>query len=303
MATKKSAAAEKTPVVAAKTPTNNSGIEKGKFDKQLRSSYSGFLGTDTNHVLYAGYFTKGSVIEIEIEVPADKSFKFKKDNTFLWYLNDSVYESSMERLLSGPQLKIDDSSTDDHITGRMSTTSASQMILTTIPYDAGWNVYVDGQKVEIYETLDALMAFDIESTGDHTIEFRYMPSCYKIGFAISIISIFVFIVLCVLEFVLKKKQVVKVKNCPDEYWVLDDFDEDVELAKQAEEEEVQKLLAECAENEHAESEANSDTQIENTAAKNTETDNVTDTQETELRSDDTLSEKPNDSSDDTVSND
>ena len=39
-------------------------------------------------------------------------------------------------------------------------------------------VTVDGKPVEVYETLDALLAFDV-SEGQHSIEMIYRPEIYK----------------------------------------------------------------------------------------------------------------------------
>jgi len=201
--------------------------------KEMKVKFSGlmgsfpYLGNDTDHVLAAGYYEKDEIISIEITVPKDMKISFDKSYDFLWYLDSELYDSAMSRLINGPQFNIDPESTDDHLTGTISTYNSSQMILTTIPYDEGWNVYVDGEKVEIYKTLDALMAFDVSSAGDHTLELKYMPSCYPLGFSISILALLIFISLCVIELILKKTLFKnRIPEYPDEYWILEDFDED-----------------------------------------------------------------------------
>jgi hypothetical protein len=39
---------------------------------------------------------------------------------------------------------------------------------------------VDGEPVETYKTLNALLAFDVEE-GEHTVEMRYFPKEYKVS--------------------------------------------------------------------------------------------------------------------------
>ena len=79
--------------------------------------------------------------------------------------------------------------------------------MTTIPYDKGWNVYVDGKQVDTYSVYgDSLMAFDIENTGDHEIEFKYMPKIYVLTGIISIASTGVFIGLIAFEYAKSKKR-------------------------------------------------------------------------------------------------
>ena len=184
-----------------------------------------FLERDTDHVLSIGHFEEGSEIKLTFYIPKNDSINFYTKQTFLWYFDNSAYESSMQKMLALPQFKIDSQSSDDHLFGSIKTESDSQMIMTTIPYDKGWNVYVDGEKVEIYETLDALVAFDIEAAGEHSLEFKYMPKIYNIGLIISIIGIIAFVLICAADFVLKKT-IFKNRNVRylSDFWVLEDFE-------------------------------------------------------------------------------
>ncbi len=74
-------------------------------------------------------------------------------------------------------------------------------VYTSIPYDEGWSVYVDGKKVETYKLANALLTFDI-TPGTHKIEFKYRPKFFLLGLIISIISIIILII----SFKLDKKK-------------------------------------------------------------------------------------------------
>ncbi len=187
------------------------------------------LGKDNNCILHIGYHQKGETIKINLEIPKDEEIKLYKSTAFLWYLDTPVYEEAMTRMLDQPQFDIDSESTDDNLFGSITTAKPEQMIMTTIPYDEGWNVYVDGEKVEIYESLDALMCFDIADVGEHTLELKYMPDCYKLGAVISVIGVITFVVLCGAEFVIKRTRLKNIKllcppTAPHEYWTLEDLD-------------------------------------------------------------------------------
>jgi hypothetical protein len=107
----------------------------------------------------------------------------------------------------------------------INTQENDQTILTTIPYDKGWKVYVDGESVETYEALDALMAFDIENNGEHLLELKYAPTEYTVGIIISICGIAAFIVICLIDFILKKTLLKnKLRTYAQDYFVLDDID-------------------------------------------------------------------------------
>ena len=186
-----------------------------------------FFGDNSDHILHAGSYEKGDKIFVRIEFQKETSISFRYDIPYLWYLDNEVYDNFMTLMANGPQFKIDPDSVDDHLTGTISTAAKDQMILTTIPYDEGWNVYVDGEKVQTYETLGALMAFDIGATGNHMLELEYFPECYSTGILLSLTGISLFVLLCAAEFVLKKTLFKnRIPVYPDEFWVLEDYEED-----------------------------------------------------------------------------
>lgn len=61
------------------------------------------------------------------------------------------------------------------------------MFFTTIPYEKGWNIYVDGKKVEYKKLLDTFIGFNL-SKGKHNIKFNYETPYLKEGIIISLIS-------------------------------------------------------------------------------------------------------------------
>lgn len=46
------------------------------------------------------------------------------------------------------------------------------LLYTSIPYDEGWKIKVDGQDVEYIKLLDGLIAVQLNE-GNHVIEFKY----------------------------------------------------------------------------------------------------------------------------------
>ena len=182
-----------------------------------------YLEKDTDNVLYLGNFYEGDELRITFYISEKDSITFDTSEYFLWYFDTEAYESTMAKMQAAPQFIIDDESTDDNIFGSITTAKSEQMILTTIPYDEGWNVYVDGEKVETYKTMDALMAFDISESGEHSLELEYMPKLYKPMHFVSIISIVIFILICGAELVLKKT-VFKARKAEviEDIWLLED---------------------------------------------------------------------------------
>jgi len=130
------------------------------------------------------------------------------DESFVYYIDTEVLNEVFSKIQS-EQLIIDEEYKDDDISGKITTLEDNRTILTTIPYDSGWEVYVDGKRVETTEALNALVSFEIDEAGTHDIRFLYRPVTFKVGIVISLTSIAIFIAIIILENRLKKIRLVR----------------------------------------------------------------------------------------------
>ena len=189
------------------------------------TNFGNYLGKNTQHIFSLGWFEDGENVTVKIEFEED-SLSLKGGCNYIWYLDRAVFEESFTDLLDNSQFVIDENYQEDHLTGTIKTNNTNTTILSTIAYDKGWQVFVDGEQVETYQTLDALIAFDIAGAGEHRVEFKYIPKIYVIGASLSVIGICIFVVLCCTDYVLKRtifaNKQLKVSDIP---WVLEDFDE------------------------------------------------------------------------------
>ncbi len=130
------------------------------------------------------------------------------DDSYIYYVDTDVLNEVFAKIQK-EQMIIDEDYNDDDIKGTITTLSDNRTILTTIPYDKGWEVYVDGEKVETSEALNALISFEIDDAGEHDIRFLYRPATFKLGIAISAISIACFAFIVIFEKQLKKIKLIK----------------------------------------------------------------------------------------------
>lgn len=72
------------------------------------------------------------------------------------------------------------------------------IMFTSIPYEEGWSIWVDGKKVKPEMIADALLGIRL-AEGDHTIEMSYMPQGFVIGQIITLMSSVCLIVVSLLE--------------------------------------------------------------------------------------------------------
>ena len=62
------------------------------------------------------------------------------------------------------------------------------LFFTSIPYDKGWTVTVDGQEIKGRKLMNAFLGFDLPA-GEHELSFRYYPPGLKAGMAVSAVTV------------------------------------------------------------------------------------------------------------------
>lgn len=65
---------------------------------------------------------------------------------------------------------------------------SDETVITTIPAEDGWQLYIDGNPAEYKAYQDAFIAFDVPS-GDHTVELVFTAPGLKAGVAVSCIGV------------------------------------------------------------------------------------------------------------------
>ena len=101
---------------------------------------------------------------------------------------------------------------DDNITIQCNNTKEeNSYMLCTIPYDAGWNVTVDGKKAEVFTALGNYMLFEI-SPGEHVIEMKFIPQGLCMGIAVSVVTIVLLLLFFGISQVRKQKNGEKAEN-------------------------------------------------------------------------------------------
>ncbi|MDO5568612.1 MAG: YfhO family protein [bacterium] len=145
------------------------------------------------NVLELGYFKVGEVVKIEIELLEDTT---RIDDYQFYTLNMQNLSTVVDKLDNSTYKVVINKG--DYIGGYVDNTTGG-MLYTSIPYDDGWNVYVDSKRVEKSKILDTFIGVSL-SSGEHYIEFKYFPKGLLLGILISIASF-------VLYFLLKKNEV------------------------------------------------------------------------------------------------
>ena len=150
---------------------------------------------DFNYVI-DGYLSLENLNEKRIIYVSDVSevqvsFVNSNDNNLLYYeINDKKLEE-LSNQISSRKLKI--TQYEENVINADYEGDAG-IIYTSIPYDAGWEVYIDGEKTETLEIGNALLGFNV-SDGEHKITLKYSIPYIYISSCISGVSLIGLIIL------------------------------------------------------------------------------------------------------------
>lgn len=153
-----------------------------------------------------GYVTEGQKIKIEYSVKADGgSNGYVRVNCAKF--NQEIFENVYEKLNKN---SIDITEfTNNCIKGNVEVDNSGVMF-TSIPFDEGWKIIVDGKEVEKLQVVNAFLGFKI-SSGTHNIKMIYVPVGYEEGKVISISSFAIFILILMLK-KQRKARIIKVEK-------------------------------------------------------------------------------------------
>lgn len=162
-----------------------------------------YFGNETRRIVSLGTFGAGEEITLDMEL-TEEDLYIGTGVDYFYYLDEDLYREIMPQL-QAYAMKIT-SWDDTHIQGTVTTDADHSLIYTSIPYDEGWKVTIDGEEMEISETCGALLAIDasVLLAGEHTIAFRYMPDCYVLGFFITIGGIVLLVLCLVIRYLWKR---------------------------------------------------------------------------------------------------
>jgi len=158
-------------------------------------SYSDTRG----HMVELGYLSHGTTATLEFTLDEEKSTG--KIKAYLFKYNEEVMDMFYD-YASENQWELTTFETA-HLVGTVHADENS-VLFTSIPYDEGWTITVDGIETEPSDLNQALLAIPL-TEGDHVIEMKYTPKGFIFGLVISCLSLLIFVTI----YLLTRNQVVK----------------------------------------------------------------------------------------------
>jgi uncharacterized membrane protein YfhO len=157
--------------------------------------YAGqFFVGDNYSIFNIGHYTKGSTLRVRVTVDNKDNEAFWKDYIFCSFDYDAFEKDC--QMLKENAMKVTKFE-DTFLEAEAASTQDGQYLFTTIPYEDGWTITVNGTEVKYEKVVESLIAIPLEK-GNNTITFRFMPkylihSYIITGFGV-VLLILVFIV-------------------------------------------------------------------------------------------------------------
>lgn len=152
------------------------------------------FSNDSYRIYNIGNYKKGETVKVKFQYNHYRMY-FYNDYPYFVQTNEQKIATATDTLKLGG-LNVTKHS-DTKIEGTL-TANEDKTVLTTIPYDSGWKVYVDGEKVDTFKSIETFVAFDI-SAGEHSIVLKYQPTIFYIGIFTSLLGITLFVLLIFID--------------------------------------------------------------------------------------------------------
>lgn len=134
-------------------------------------------------LIYMGYYHQGDEIKVSL---SNSNKNFDPDQNDFYMFNVHTFSQEAARLAQGG-MHVNKWS-EGFIEGTV-TNDIDQVIFTSIPYDDGWHITVDGKAVQT-RSAAGFMAFEADS-GEHFVTMKYYAPGQQAGLCISIVTVVV----------------------------------------------------------------------------------------------------------------
>lgn len=174
-------------------------LKNGELEKDLGL----YAGDESNAIVSLGNHKQGTLLELTLTLKDDR-LSPKIGENFFYSLDFNAFTDAFARLAKD-QFQIEEF-TEHSFLGTFTASREKELVLTTIPYDRGWKITVDGCAVEPIKALGSVIAFYVDGSAGqtHTVELNYSPKVLWVGLTISLVSIGILTALCVIRKHVKK---------------------------------------------------------------------------------------------------
>ena len=174
---------------------SNISVEYGGSSK----SYS----DEDGHIIHVGQVYAGDTVTLTLKM--DSAYDSGYIKLIAAKHDKSMFEQAIE-VLEQSSWEIDKKEST-YLSGKINVKN-SGLMFTTVPYDEGWSVIVDGTEVVPEKVAGAFIGLKLLE-GEHTIEMSYVPEGFETGRMVSVICGILLLMLVLWEQRMKIRSVLK----------------------------------------------------------------------------------------------
>ena len=145
--------------------------------------------------------------EVVVEMRPEHVPMIRYESADFFYFNRSELDKAYD-ILSQNQMNVE-AYANGYVKANVTVPQEKTVLFTSIPYDKGWTVYVDGVETQTVAVIgDAFLALELEP-GYHDLEFRYEAPGAKMGMGVSAVSVGIFAIFVITDYIKKRKNKAK----------------------------------------------------------------------------------------------
>lgn len=135
---------------------------------------------DNGQYYNLGYYETAQTIPVTVTFRGMSTVKIAKPSVAI--LDTEQFEQAVQKMQQkGVDLKV----SGHRATATVTSQADDQVLFTTIPFDKGWQVFIDGKKVAIPLFDEAFLTVPLPK-GTHEVTFVFYPQGFKIGAALFV---------------------------------------------------------------------------------------------------------------------
>ena len=171
--------------------------EDDYVDGEYKMEYVGqFFKGDNYSIMKIGRFIEGQEIRVRITIANEDKEAYWRDKLFYSFDYDGFAEACAK--LQENSFEVTEFE-DTKLTGTVSAEKDGQLLFTTIPYENGWTITVNGKTVTPKKAVDdTLIAIPLEK-GENTVKMKFSPNYWRLSLVVSIFGVIVLAVIAIWE--------------------------------------------------------------------------------------------------------
>jgi len=155
-------------------------------------------GTYFSQINRLGTFKQGDVIKVTVTSDS-KTFKYL--DAYFGYFDYDKFDTQFDTI---DKSKVTVDKACDGYVRLTADIGSDEAVITTVPYEKGWTLYIDGKEAEITPYQNAFIAFSVPS-GSHTCELKFTAPGFKSGVIVSVAGIVGMAAFAAIDMLRKKK--------------------------------------------------------------------------------------------------